>query len=321
MPLQSTRGASSAIGFGFGAVVKLPVWTAGTDISYSGSGRMGAGTTTDALYFGGLTQGPIGGVTVGATVSYNGTTWTSKSNMPSNGGENGRWQGAFWGNNSNSAYCANGVTRPSSGPFNQTVSFNGSSWSIGTASPVDQRETAGGGTPSSAMQVGGNPNFGGGSETNIANSYNGSSWTSEANYPISFRGANCAGPESDNIVIGGYNGSSPIATCNEYNGTAWSAGGNLSTARQQRACGGSGSKAIVVGGYNTTTLNSQEQYNGTSWSTSAATPISTVFYGSSSPGSTANSQTNFFVVAEGNGGFPQDPDGPESNKTFEWAVV
>jgi hypothetical protein len=242
--------------------------------------------------------------------------------MPSNGGENGRWQGAFWGNNSNSANCANGVTRPSAGPFNQTVSFNGSSWSTGSASPVAQRETAGGGTPSSAMQVGGNPNFGGGAESNIANSYNGSSWTGEANYPIPFRGANCAGPESNNIVIGGYDGSPvDLATCNEYNGTTWSSGGNLNVGRQQRCCGGSGSAAIVVGGYGGTPLSSQEQYNGTAWATSTAAPLASFYYGSASPGSTANVQTNFFIVAEGNGGFPQDPDGPNSNKTFEWSVV
>ena len=74
-----------------------------------------------------------------------------------------------------------------------------------------------------------------------------------------------------------FGGSPYVNATEEYNGSGWATGGNLNTTRAPYAKGGFGTQTagVAVGGYTgTTTTNSTENYDGSSWTASTAYPAS-----------------------------------------------
>ncbi len=130
--------------------------------------------------------------------------------------------------------------------------------------------TAGGGTVSNALCVGGWSNATACSP--VTEEFNGTTWATGGELATGRRMLAGDGGGSDGICMGGL-GSSEVhlASSEVYNGTSWATGGNLATGRNGHAGGGSSSNAICMGGKNSASspyyTTSSEEYNGTAWST------------------------------------------------------
>jgi hypothetical protein len=146
-------------------------------------------------------------------------------------------------------------------------------WIAAASMATARGYTAGGGTASNALCMGGWSNATACSP--VTEEFNGTTWSSGGDLAIGRRMLAGDGGVSDGICMGGLgSGEVHLASTEEYNGTAWSAGGNLATGRNGHAGGGSSSNTICMGGkysagspYYTTT---SELYNGTAWSAGGA---------------------------------------------------
>ena len=102
--------------------------------------------------------------------------------------------------------------------------FNAAAWSSGGNLNVARADGAGFGLQTAAICAGG-----GFPEKNETESYNGTSWTAVAAIPVAMRSLNCAGAgtQTAGFFVGGWNGSSAVATTQEWNGSGWTATNNF----------------------------------------------------------------------------------------------
>lgn len=150
------------------------------------------------------------------------------------------------------------------------------SWSVGGDLNVARYGLAGCGTYTSSLS------FGGGIDADIGTtymndteSYDGTTWTIEGDIVTSRRSLCGSGTNTAALCSGGYLGE-VVGNTEEYNGTVWSSitGGDLNTARSLSAMAGIQTASVIFGGNTAdgggeTTLQSSEEYNGTTWSAGA----------------------------------------------------
>ena len=140
-------------------------------------------------------------------------------------------------------------------------------------------------------------------------SYNGASWTNLALTPYPATTPASFGTQTSAVGAGGNTGAGGQSTTIEWNGSSWSGGGSIPYNRMYmyNGAGTSESDGITIGGWNQTSptggsKNDVIVYNGTAWSTDAATcpfpQYTGTHYG------TGSSDVNLF------GGF--NPPAPES---------
>ena len=128
----------------------------------------GTGIQTAALSFGGDAAG-----TLDKVESYDGTTWTTITSLPSV-----RYSCARAGTQT-AALCIGG---DNGGPIiNNTEFWNGSSWAAGGSLPTALGEMGGNGTSTSAISFGGRAAFPSPTASAAAQLYNGTSWTATGN--------------------------------------------------------------------------------------------------------------------------------------------
>ena len=109
-------------------------------------------------------------------------------------------------------------------------------------------------------------------------SYNGTSWTNLSTSPYPATTPTSFGTQTSAVSAGGNTGAGGQSTTIEWNGSGWTGGGSLPYNRMYmyNGAGTSESDGITIGGWNQTSptggsKNDVIVYNGTAWSTDAAT--------------------------------------------------
>ena len=198
------------------------------------------------------------------TQEYNGTSWTSGTNYPSQ-----RQNASGAGASESSGLAFGGAipsnVQPSFTFHNDTQEYDGSSWTAGGSYPQTISSHGSSGTQTAAISVGGtNTAPGSPGLTTLAANYDGSTWTtipSASNARAWSDGM--TGTQTSALAV-----NSPPNITEEYNGSSWTSGGTTNTARPGISLSGtSNTDALAFGG--NPAISSTESYNGTSFSVSA----------------------------------------------------
>jgi len=237
-------------------------WSASDNMApYSGiAGNMtpqggASGTVTSALYSGGE---QYTGNTENKAQEYNGSSWTTITNMPVKTGYN-----VGIGTASDTSMSVGGYDETYAFLTN-TLNWNGSSWTSGGNLSTARWAASGGGTNTAAWFSGGKTGSYPGTNTTETENYNGTSWsTGDALNTARWQSAG-SGPQTTSIVIGGRPtpGTGRIANTETYDGTAWTEIADLASARSSpRGTGGTSSGAFIGGGSLPPNTNATEELN------------------------------------------------------------
>ena len=234
------------------SVTTTGTWATSGNLNTARSQGAAAGTTSAALYFGGSPDN-IG--TVGATESYNGTSWTTVA--PLNAGDR-----LLMGSGSQtSALRIGGLLPPPNAGTNAVESWNGTSWTSGTNYPNPIHQGAATGDSNTAIMVVGGEIP---ARTTDVYSYDGTSWTSLT--PVSGNAVSnqaVCGTLAGALSIAG-NAPSPTSATQSYNGTSWTTVAPVNTTRTNLGAGGTQTLAVAYGGTPPVT-GATELWDGTSW--------------------------------------------------------
>jgi|LakMenE01Jun11ns_1017448.scaffolds.fasta_scaffold9747632_1 hypothetical protein len=180
---------------------------------------------------------------------YNGTSWTTGTNMPI-----GR-SGAAGSGTQTSALSIGGYNDDGQpGYLNTCFLYNGSWTSTGNLNTArNSLGASAGGTQTATLAFGGQINSAPTYSTNATESFNGTSWTSVNSLNTSRNGVGGAGTQTTTLAFGGNSPPSTALTATElWNGTSWTSNPTgLATAR-----GTSGTQA----GTQAAALNSSSNY-------------------------------------------------------------
>ena len=299
-------------------------WTTQNAMPTAVRNPAGSGTQTAGLSSGGSQTAPLGGKT-GITQEYDGTNWTTSpgsmnvarenatgfgiqtATIVAGGNEPGvnnaeQYNGSTWTaiSDLNSpvyslASAANGTTShgitfggasPAGTGLTQTEEWDGTSWTISSASLGSGKWKLGGaGTASAGLKFAGGPPPSGNVATEEYSSnikaITAAAWGSGGNMGDKRAFAAGAGTQTAGIVFGGLwpspaGGGGRIADTEEYNGSSWSEGGALNTGRTQTAGFGLQTAAVITSGVSPpgSLTNATEEYNGSSWTTVNTNPLS-----------------------------------------------
>jgi hypothetical protein len=182
--------------------------------------------------------------------------WSTGGNL-----SQGRWWGSQNGaGEQTSGIVFGGIEEGLSGYRTDTESYDGSSWT--TVNPLNTaRQAAGaGGSFTSALIAGGQPN------TSASESWDGTSWTNAPSLGTA-RGYMNGACESETagVVFGGLPPPVGLGNTELYNGVSWSETNDLNTARRSIGGTGTSTSGLCTGGYTTTSIANAESWDGTSW--------------------------------------------------------
>ena len=275
-------------------------WATGGNLPSNRDEMGSAGTKTATLGF--LGQDGPGFVTSNATLSYNGTSW---STLPATLNTTRRFSGSCGTQTSALAY--GGYTYPPVVYQTASESYNGTSW---TNTPSLNTARAGG---ASAGASNTSALYTAGDSPQIASteSYNGSSWTTlPASLPASKSNLMGFGIQTSAIAAGGWTGPTDLTSSASFNGSTWTSTPNLNSARGQGGSAGtSNTSGVIFDGRLSApgaSVSSTEIWNGTSY-TSNPTSLSTARY------QLAGAGTQTAAL-----GFGGEPAGTATNKTESW---
>ena len=239
-------------------------WTSGGNMNTSKGYITGCGLQTATLAFGGEggASGCYGTTYASCTTEqYNGSSWTSTTNAPYDGGATNM------AGTSTSAITA-GDGRGTPAATLQGLLFNSGSWTaapnMNTGAPAYRSQCGILGTSSSsAIFVGGDN---GTSPPFIANveSWNGSSWTEITNINTGRGDPGGAGSVTAGLVFGGKTGGSTYTGATEsWNGSAWTELGDLNTNRGNSSGNRGTSLATwAAGGESPSAVTTVEEWTG-----------------------------------------------------------
>ena len=210
-----------------------------------------------------------------------------------------------------SSSSALGFGGDSPGPtfYNNTESYDGTSWTEVNNLNTARGYAAGSGTQTSALYYGGST----GSMSALTEKWNGTNWTevgdlNTARYILAGAGA------SNTSALGFGGASTPPYTIHAltelYDGSSWTEVNDLNTARQGLAGWGTATSAIAATGETAPTrvLNT-ELWNGTNW-----TEVNDLNSNRDGAGSAGADSTSGLIF----GGFEQSPVDARINKTELW---
>jgi len=284
-------------------------YTNSGDLNTSRTGISGAGTQTAALGAGGYLF-PGGS---NHTETYNGTSWTAATAMPSA-----------------NSYCSCGTqTAAIYVVSGTTLEYSSPSWTAGGGLNTPRSEASMAGTQTANIFFGGGPQtsassaseeYDGTSFTNSATmntargiqiggsgvqtsalayggagpsepgistateSWNGTSWSTEGSLGTKAsqmqKGGSTSADSTSGIAAGGFTPSRSSKTeeyavsINTITAAAWANGGNMNTARRAMVGGaGTSTAGMVAGGYTTTNSNATEEYDGSAWANGGNLPV------------------------------------------------
>jgi len=232
-------------------------WSEVADLATGRRAGGGFGTSTAALYAGGVTS-TNHLISTDAVESWNGSTWTETTGMGTR-----RFSG-FNGGIATAGIIASGISRPGAPPGSpisfrlNTETWNGSAWTETGDVLVGRYDGGGVGTTTSMLAVGGSgfPPAPGAKDS--VESFNGSSWTEVANLNTARAKATGAGDNTSAVMAGGGN----LAVTESWDGTSWSEVGDLATARSANDSGaGTTTAMIIASGTPPGTLTATEEWN------------------------------------------------------------
>jgi hypothetical protein len=238
----------------------------GGNLNTTRRGVAGAGTQTAALAFSGYT----GTATTAATESYNGTTWTNVTGLPTavyNTGGTGTQTAAL---------AFGGNLDP--GVNSATNLWNGSAWTSGAGpimAPTGLFEGYGAGTQTATITCG--TRVDAPTQPGLNELWDGTSWTSSPGLNTNRADGGTAGNSTSALVYGGEGPDTAYGVLvEEWNGSAWSTQNNKSQGVKYSNNGpvGTVSTALSFGGLTNpggVASTAIELYDGTSWSTSPVT--------------------------------------------------
>ena len=201
------------------------------------------GTSTSCVCSGG-DYAPGSPTLTQATEEWDGSAWTSVTNMPNNQGSFGAASGTL-----TAGIVYGGYGNPQSASA-KTVSYDGTNWTD-LPSPGSDVNNArdftrgGGGTQTAAIFSGGNPT------TGATETFDGSSWSEQNNMVLARYGAGFIGTQTNGLYAGGAGAPGRTAVTEEWDGSVWTTcPASLSTARNGTIHSkSSGTAAVIAGGY------------------------------------------------------------------------
>jgi len=275
-------------------------WATGTSPPLSKSNTGVWGNSTAALVFGGNTPAVPPGTTQNTTQDWNGTAWTSVSDMinraynnASNCGDSGsgvnanstgseEWDGQIWSTIPAMTSARNGcgggdnsnIWIGGSPPgFNLTEEYNSNIqaitkavWASGGNTNTSRYELGGTGILTAGLIAGGY--LGPPGNTGAVEEYNGTSWSNQTSLNTSRRNLKGFGIQTAGTMAGGYTTGTSAATEN-YNGTSWTNTGNLNTGRYGATATGTQTTGLIFGGSGGP--RASEEFNGSTWTTGNST--------------------------------------------------
>jgi hypothetical protein len=184
------------------------------------------GTSTSCVCSGG-DYSPSSPTLTQATEEWDGSSWTSVTNMPNNQGSFGAASGTL-----TAGIVYGGYGNPQSTSA-KTVSYDGTNWTD-LPSPGSDVNNArdftrgGGGTQTAAIFSGGNP------ATGATETFDGSSWSEQNNMVLDRYGAGFIGTQTNGLYAGGAGvPAGRTAVTEEWDGSVWTTcPASLSTARR-----------------------------------------------------------------------------------------
>ena len=189
---------------------------------------------------------------------------------------------------------------PNSGNAEESVSYDGSSWTDEGDINTGRRGGSAAGTTEAAIYAGGYSD----SPQAVAETFDGSSWTEvgDLNNARALMGSSFQGTSTATIVIAGQpgNGTYQAAVVEKWNGTAWTEVGDVNTSRYRVAGVGTSTAALGIGGQTAPPTSKKtlvESWNGTAW-----TEIADLNAANSSFVGSGGSQTSAIVFGGGNPG-------------------
>ena len=239
LSLISGLGTTSA-----GLIVGSPAF-ATTTFEYGGSWTAGgamntgrrwigtAGSQTAGVAFGG--QIPPSGYSTNVTEEYDGSSWTNGENLNVTRAVNAVGGGINQDASQTNTLAAGGYQSSGSPKsfFNESESYDGTSWTAQPTMGTSIGYGTGGGTGSAGISAGSYtgsiPAVGTTEEfSKSTNVVTAAAWSSGTAFPTNSSGIAGVGPRDAAMAIGGYPpGSPPTGKSFEYNGVAWSAEASL----------------------------------------------------------------------------------------------
>ena len=266
-PLVTARQATSAAGnmsamFAAGGGYSPAVTT---NEEYNGSGWSSAealpaaragggqafGTLTAGVYFCGTSADPA--TRHNDSYEYDGTNWTGGGAYPASltnlGSSGTQGAGLGFGGDPSSAVSAE---------------YNGTAWTAGNSlnTARDGGAPSGAGTQTASL-------YAGGGTVNVEE-YNGNTWSEVNNIPAVRASTAGAGTQTNSMAIGGELPGGITNTCVQYDGTNWAAIPNMATPRFQSSSAGPGTGALAISGWGPGLRPTNERYNFTSNTVTAA---------------------------------------------------
>jgi len=278
-------------------------WSSGPAFPVNVTSTQGCGTATAALSMGGNPQ-----LTVSA--EWDGSSWTTNPGM-----NTGRFGIASFGIQT-AGIAVGGDQLPA--PARQctdTETYNGSTWSNGTAYPIVISIGGGIGTDAAGLVAGGttSPGF---SITGATNEYASGTWTAGGAQSTTSRAGGSVGTQTAGLYMGGYTGpnenTSRITTTQTYDGSSWTNSPiALNNARNGSGSCGTQGLALMYGGRfnsppNPTNIQAfTESFDGSAWSATGTLNVARDYTGRAGT-------TNTSALAWGGNPGPAAPDVTET---------
>jgi len=299
---NSTAGA-------FKSVVASEAWASGAPIATARSAMAGGGIPTAAWIAGGKTNNAPTNTTTAATEEYNGSGWSTGGTLPQGSRSFGEGAGPLTAG----ITVGGGPTSPLVGQT-WVESYNGTSWTAETGTPLGLVHNSVFGLESAAVSAGRGP----GTATPQVFNFDGSTWTVGGTMSLPRGYTTSAGTQTAGWIAGGWDDGGPPFDADEheqYDGTSWTDGPVLNTGRSAGGGNGPQTSAIYFGGIVTpTSTTATETFDGSSWSTSPATLGTAVDEMGSANNGTSNS-TALSVGGLVNNAHPQQDATQEYNKS------
>jgi len=229
-------------------------------------GVTGTAPATTGLAFGGQGGGSPSPGNVTTNSSYDGSTWTAQTAIPTATSDNSGAAGT-----SASALMIGGKAPSVTA---NCFKYDGTSWTATPSLGTARRSSFGLGSTTAALSAGGSS--GPGADLSVTEEFNSSAnaitaaaWASGGNLGSARDSGGSAGTQTAGLYYGGYT-TTIVGNTESYDGSSWSEVSDLNTAKRQVNQGlGTQTAALAFGGMGapgvSTQLDGTESWNGSSW--------------------------------------------------------
>ena len=252
-------------------------WSTATTSLTCAYGRLGAGSSFDAILFGGYIA-PAGQT---RSEEWNGNIWSISNSLPcfqSFATNNGSVNSALSAGGPSYASRVQSYNKSLSLPFTFNSAADSNSWSGGPLLLINRNGMGSAGTQNAALGFGGYRAPTGTAGVTCNEEFNGTTWSAGGALSIARYAIGGFGTQNAGAAAGGQTPTRLTAT-EEYDGSSWTAGGSMINARGRYAATGTQNAGLAIGGYgapSAASISNVEEYDGTTWTNGGAL-ISSVY--------------------------------------------